>query len=68
MSGIRSIAPDLLASAELTVDSKGEGFTDITGEAARFLEECRAGEGALLLYLRHTSAALVIQENADPDV
>ena len=68
MSGIRSIAPDLLASAELTVDSKGEGFTDITGEAARFLEECRAGEGALLLYLRHTSASLTIQENADPDV
>jgi secondary thiamine-phosphate synthase enzyme len=68
MSGIRSVAPDLLASAELTVDSKGEGFTDITGEAARFLEECRAGEGALLLYLRHTSAALIIQENADPDV
>jgi hypothetical protein len=28
MSGIRSIVPDLLASAELTVDSKGEGFTD----------------------------------------
>ncbi len=68
MSAIRSIAPDLLASAELTVDTNGEGFTDITGEAARFLEECKAGEGALLLYLRHTSAALVIQENADPDV
>jgi secondary thiamine-phosphate synthase enzyme len=68
MSGIRSIAPDLLASAELTVDSKGEGFTDITREAARFLKECSAGEGVLLLYLPHTSAALVIQENADPDV
>ena len=31
-------------------------------------EQCGAGEGALLLYLRHTSASLVIQENADPDV
>ena len=52
----------------MTVETKGEGFTDITREAARFLEECRAGEGALLLYLRHTSASLIIQENADPDV
>ena len=68
MSAIRSIAPDLLAGAELTIDSKGEGFTDITQDAVRFLKECGAGEGALLLYLRHTSAALVIQENADPDV
>jgi secondary thiamine-phosphate synthase enzyme len=68
MSAIRSIVPDLMASTELTIDSKGEGFTDITQEAVRFLKECGAGEGVLLLYLRHTSAALVIQENADPDV
>jgi secondary thiamine-phosphate synthase enzyme len=68
MSAIRSIAPDLLASAELTIDNQGEGFTDITQDAARFLKACGAGEGALLLYLRHTSASLTIQENADPDV
>ena len=52
----------------MTVDTKGEGFTDITREAARFVEECGAGDGVLLLYLRHTSASLIIQENADPDV
>ena len=68
MSGIRSIAPDLLASAELAIDSTGEGFTDITAEARRFVAQCGAGDGVLLLYLRHTSASLVIQENADPDV
>jgi secondary thiamine-phosphate synthase enzyme len=68
MSAIRSTAPNLLASAELIVDSKGEGFADITPDAIRFLKECGAGEGTMLLYLRHTSAALVIQENADPDV
>ncbi len=68
MSAIRCHAPDLLASAELAVDSPGEGFTDITAEARRFVAQCGAGDGVLLLYMRHTSASLVIQENADPDV
>lgn len=68
LSPIRSIAPDLVTSAELAVETKGEGFTEITRELARFLEGSGAGEGALLLYLRHTSASLTIQENADPDV
>jgi secondary thiamine-phosphate synthase enzyme len=68
LSAIRSAAPDLLASAELAVETKGEGFADITREAARFIEQSGAGEGVMLLYLRHTSASLVIQENADPDV
>lgn len=68
MSAIRSLAPNLLASAELTVDTPGEGFTEITAEARRFVGQCGAGDGVLLLYLRHTSASLVIQENADPDV
>jgi len=68
MSAIRSIVPDLLASAELTVDTPGEGFTEITSDAKRFVVQCGAGDGVLLLYLRHTSASLVIQENADPDV
>jgi secondary thiamine-phosphate synthase enzyme len=68
MSAIRSVAPDLLASAELAIDSTGEGFTEITAEARRFVAQCGASDGVLLLYLRHTSASLVIQENADPDV
>jgi secondary thiamine-phosphate synthase enzyme len=68
LSAIRSIAPELVASAELEVSTIGEGFTEITSEVARFVEQCEAGEGVVLLYLRHTSASLVIQENADPDV
>jgi secondary thiamine-phosphate synthase enzyme len=60
--------PDLVATAVLTVETPGEGFTDIGGDVARFLREIEAGDGALFLYLRHTSASLVIQENADPDV
>ena len=68
LSAIRSGAPQLLTSAELVIETPGEGFTDITREAADFVEESGAGDGVLLLYLRHTSASLVIQENADPDV
>jgi secondary thiamine-phosphate synthase enzyme len=68
LAPIRSFAPELLASAELVVETKGEGMTELTREVARFVEQSGAGEGVLLLYLRHTSASLVIQENADPDV
>ena len=52
----------------LSVDTPGVGFVDITCEVARFLEQIKARDGAVLLFLRHTSASIVIQENADPDV
>jgi secondary thiamine-phosphate synthase enzyme len=58
----------VVVTAELSVETPGEGFTDITHEAARFLRDSKAFDGALFLFLRHTSASLVIQENADPDV
>ena len=59
---------DLLATASLAVETPGEGFVEITREVARFLDKIKARDGVVLLYLRHTSASLVIQENADPDV
>jgi secondary thiamine-phosphate synthase enzyme len=68
LSAIRSASPQWIASADLVVETPGESFTEITGEAIRFIEQSGAGDGVLLLYLRHTSASLVIQENADPDV
>jgi secondary thiamine-phosphate synthase enzyme len=68
LSAIRNITPELVVSAELVIDTGGEGFTEITGEVVEFIERSRAADGVLLLYLRHTSASLVIQENADPDV
>jgi secondary thiamine-phosphate synthase enzyme len=68
LSSVRSVTPDLVATATLTVETKGEGFTDITRDVARFVAEAGAGEGVLLAYMRHTSASLTIQENADPDV
>jgi secondary thiamine-phosphate synthase enzyme len=68
LSPITRAVPQLVASATLTVQTPGAGFTDITADAARFLVELEAGDGVLLVFLRHTSASLTIQENADPDV
>ena len=68
LSAITRIAPDLITSATLVIDTAGQGFTDLTPEVERFVKESKAGSGAVLLYLRHTSASLTIQENADPDV
>jgi secondary thiamine-phosphate synthase enzyme len=68
LSAISATSPQLIASATLRLDTPGPGFTDITGPAANFLTQSGAGDGALLVFLRHTSASLTIQENADPDV
>jgi secondary thiamine-phosphate synthase enzyme len=68
LSGISQVTPQLIASATLRVDTAGAGFTEITGNAGSFLAQIGAGDGVLLVYLRHTSASLTIQENADPDV
>ncbi len=68
LSAITATSPQLLASASLRVDTSGSGFTEITSAAANFLAQSGAGDGVLLAFLRHTSASLTIQENADPDV
>jgi secondary thiamine-phosphate synthase enzyme len=67
-SAIESVVPDLIATATLLVETHGLGFTEFTAEAAGFLSEAGASHGTLQVFLRHTSASLVIQENADPDV
>jgi secondary thiamine-phosphate synthase enzyme len=68
LNDVQSTTPNLVASATLTIETRGEGFVEITRDIADFLKQVGAGDGALLAYLRHTSASLVIQENADPDV
>lgn len=57
-----------LASSILILQTEGEGFLDITGETREFVAEASAMSGVVTLFLRHTSASLVVQENADPDV
>ena len=52
----------------LTVQTSGRGFLDLTADVARFIIEVGAVEGQVTLFIRHTSASLTIQENADPTV
>jgi secondary thiamine-phosphate synthase enzyme len=52
----------------LHIDTPGAGIVEFTREAAEFLAKADADDGVLLAFLRHTSASLTIQENADPDV
>jgi secondary thiamine-phosphate synthase enzyme len=67
-SPIRETSAQVIATATLSVETAGEGFVEITREAARFVADVGGREGALFLFIRHTSASLTIQENADPDV
>jgi secondary thiamine-phosphate synthase enzyme len=67
-SSIRRTPVDTIASTVLTIDTTGEGFFEITRDVTRFLAGIKARDGALFAFLRHTSASLVVQENADPDV
>jgi secondary thiamine-phosphate synthase enzyme len=53
---------------EWTVSTRGRGFYEVTGQMCAWVAETGIAEGLLTLHLRHTSASLVIQENADPDV
>jgi secondary thiamine-phosphate synthase enzyme len=57
-----------VVSSVLTAQTRGAGFSDITSEVAKFLQDARVHEGAVTLFIRHTSASLTIQENADPTV
>jgi secondary thiamine-phosphate synthase enzyme len=68
LSPILSFAPEIIATATIVVETGGQVFTDITREAMRFIKQIGAKDGALFIFIRHTSASLVIQENADPDV
>jgi len=68
LSAVETVRVDTIARAVLTVATAGEGFVEITREVARFLDDSKARDGIVFLFLKHTSASLVIQENADPDV
>jgi len=56
------------ASHMLRVATRGKGFTEITEDLRRWLGGIAAEDGLLTVFVCHTSASLVIQENADPNV
>jgi secondary thiamine-phosphate synthase enzyme len=53
---------------EFVVQTRGKGLYEFTEEVQSWLDGQSIGHGLLTLFCRHTSASLLIQENADPDV
>jgi len=52
----------------LSMRPRGQGLYEVTGEIAAWLADQPVSEGLLTVFIRHTSASLLIQENVDPDV
>ncbi len=56
------------ASHQLSVATRGKGLYEFTSEVVRWVREQTMSTGILTVWVRHTSASLTVQENADPDV
>ena len=67
-SRLSTVSTSAIVSSLLLVQTSGRGFVDLTAEIARFVRDAGALEGMVTLFIRHTSASLTIQENADPSV
>ncbi|MGK0352475.1 MAG: secondary thiamine-phosphate synthase enzyme, partial [Planctomycetota bacterium] len=57
-----------MATTTLAVATTGRGLTEITRDVAQQVSASGAPDGLCTLFVQHTSASLLIQENADPDV
>jgi len=55
-------------TSEIIINTNGEGFTDITFEIENWIKEEKVRTGLLLIFCKHTSCSLLINENADPNV
>ncbi len=53
---------------ELQIETRGRGFYEITGQIAKLLTSAQCKNGLVTIHIRHTSASLIVQENADPEV
>jgi secondary thiamine-phosphate synthase enzyme len=56
------------AQHTITIRTRGKGLTEFTSEVRQWIAKQGISSGLLTIYCRHTSASLLIQENADPDV
>jgi secondary thiamine-phosphate synthase enzyme len=57
-----------IAQTRLSIDTKPREIKEITADIARWVERQHIALGLLSVYIQHTSASLLIQENASPDV
>ncbi len=55
-------------NTEIALSTNGPGLYEFTREAVYYVRSCSIDCGLLTCFVRHTSASLIIQENADPDV
>lgn len=62
------MAETLWFQEPLVVETTGKGFTNITARVASVVERSQVSLGLCVVFVRHTSASLIIQENADPAV
>ena len=65
---VSRVGASAVVSSLLCVQTAGAGFVDLTAEVAKFVGDAGAEEGTATLFVRHTSASVTIQENADPSV
>jgi secondary thiamine-phosphate synthase enzyme len=67
---MRTDIGDMLRQAfhEITISTRGRGLYEFTDDVTAWISKNNLKDGLLTLHLRHTSASLLIQENADPDV
>jgi secondary thiamine-phosphate synthase enzyme len=56
------------ARVSLTIRAQRQGLVEITRKIAAWLAEQKVSDGLLTVFIRHTSASLLIQENVDPEV
>src|SRR5215813_4698171 len=56
------------SSTVIRIHTRGRGLCEITDRVVGWVAESKLRDGLLTLYIRHTSASLLIQENADPEV
>ena len=57
-----------IVQTQLTLPAMAQGFREVTREVAAVVQEARIHEGLCHVFIHHTSASLLIQENVDPDV
>jgi len=57
-----------MAQGRLVVETRGQGFYEVTAEIASWVASQGISAGLLTLFLRHSSASILIQENAAPEV
>lgn len=55
-------------SSQFQISTRGKGLYSFTDQVAEWLGRCGVDQGLLTLFVQHTSASLLVQENADPDV